>query len=152
MLFGVCGLMPDMVRAVPVWIDDANIQKALFNNVLERSGDRKMESPLLYLRDSSTFGGPSQSAASSPRGLTAAKPSQAHAATSMASGSAHAAADTDGSLGIGVAGWQAKLAERFYNNGVVYKCQVNICWVLDVSYSAGDVRSHTEILDERNTG
>ncbi|KAG1677557.1 hypothetical protein FOA52_014455 [Chlamydomonas sp. UWO 241] len=36
LLFGVCGLLPDMVRAVPVWIDDPRIQRALYLSVLGR--------------------------------------------------------------------------------------------------------------------
>ena len=34
--FGICGLLPDMVRAVPVWIDDHELQRYLFVNVMQK--------------------------------------------------------------------------------------------------------------------
>jgi hypothetical protein len=47
-VFGVCGLLPDMVRAVPVWIDDPKVQKALYVNVLLRevTGDAATRVPI----------------------------------------------------------------------------------------------------------
>jgi hypothetical protein len=33
-MFGSCGLLPDMVRAVPVWIDDPELQRYLYVNVM----------------------------------------------------------------------------------------------------------------------
>ena len=35
-MYAAAGLLPDMVRAVPAWIDDADIQRALYMNVLMR--------------------------------------------------------------------------------------------------------------------
>ncbi len=33
MLFSVCGLLPDMVRAMPVWVDDPEIRKSIWADV-----------------------------------------------------------------------------------------------------------------------
>ena len=35
-MFGSCGLLPDMVRAVPVWIDDPELQWYLYVNVMQK--------------------------------------------------------------------------------------------------------------------
>ncbi len=58
MVFGVCGLLPDMVRAVPVWIDDPKVQKALYVNVLLReAGEREAGSHSAMLLGPATSGG-----------------------------------------------------------------------------------------------
>lgn len=134
MLFGVAGLMPDMVRAVPVWIDDPYIQRVLYANVLEHgvAGSDTLL-PELARAASNYFaeeGSLLQQEAAG--GLLETYPSESGPAVSPAGQWGQLAgqeAQNGGSSKtvFGIAGWQAKLAERVRSNVYRSKSQVRSC-------------------------
>lgn len=130
MLFGIAGLMPDMVRAVPVWIDDPLIQRVLYANVLEHGAANSDTLPPQFASAASTYfvdeGSLLQQEAA---GMLEAYPSEGGPAVSpkVQWGQAPGPDVQNGGSSktlFGIAGWQAKLAERVRNNVYQSRSQV----------------------------
>lgn len=130
MLFGIAGLMPDMVRAVPVWIDDPLIQRVLYANVLEHGAANSDTLPPQFASAASTyFADEGSLLQQEAAGMLEASPSEGGPAVSpkVQWGQAPGPDVQNGGSSktlFGIAGWQAKLAERVRNNVYQSRSQV----------------------------
>ncbi|GAX81475.1 hypothetical protein CEUSTIGMA_g8904.t1 [Chlamydomonas eustigma] len=145
MSFGVCGLLPDMVRAVPVWIDDHELQRFLYMNIVQREDGERTNGDLFGMDDPMNAQDADSVVADDDRfEEQPLNPSQHSLISKQKSGLSRISSRfSQDSVGVyseegrkrllekatervksGVAAWQAKLVQRQGSAGKVYDSNV----------------------------